>query len=253
MQDLAARVLAEGADLGFAWDGDGDRVGLVDEHGLRYDPDWIAALLARDVLSRHPGARILMDLKSSRSPIDDVRSHGGEPVLARTGYSLFRRQMRDEQILFGGEASGHMIFAEDYPYLDDGVYAACAIARIVSQEERPLSAHFAAMRRYVTSNEIKLPCPDTHKFRIAAAIADAFRGRYEMVEVDGARVEFDDGWFHLRASNTTPDLSLRMEAESRERYDAVRDLVWEALAAHPEVSLEGVVSDPLSAEGFHGA
>ena len=252
MRDLAARVVAEGADLGVAWDGDGDRVGLVDETGRRYDPDWIAALLARDVLARHPGARILMDLKSSRSPIDDVRAHGGEPVLAPTGYSIFRRRMRDEGILFGGEASGHMIFAEDYPYLDDGVFAACAIARIVSQEARPLSAHFAAMRRYVTSTEIKLPCADADKFRVAGAIADAFRGRFEMTEVDGARVEFPDGWFHLRASNTNPYLSLRIEAETRDRYDAIRALVWEALAAHPEVD-HAVAAEPLPAQGFHEA
>ena len=253
MRDLAARVLAEGADLGIAWDGDGDRVGLIDQQGRRYDPDWIAALLARDVLSRHPGARILMDLKSSRSPIDDVRAHGGEPILARTGYSIFRRRMRDDGILFGGEASGHMIFAEDYPYLDDGVFAACAIARIVSQQDRPLSAHFAGMRRYVTSNEIKLPCDDAHKFRIADEIAAAFRGRYEMSEVDGARVEFPDGWFHLRASNTNPYLSLRIEAETRDRYDVIRELIREALAAHPEVTLPEGAAEPLPEQGFHDA
>ena len=250
MRDLAARVVAEGADLGVAWDGDGDRVGLVDETGRRYDPDWIAALLARDVLSRHPGARILMDLKSSRSPIADVRCHGGEPVLARTGYSIFRRRMRDEGIVFGGEASGHMIFGEDYPYLDDGVFAACAIACIVSAGPAPLSAHFAGMRRYVTSNEIKLPCADADKFRIADAVADAFRGRYEMLEVDGARVEFPDGWFHLRASNTSPYLSLRIEAETRPAFDAIRALVWDSLAAHTEVTLAGVVAEPLPLQGF---
>ncbi len=250
MRDLAARVVAEGADLGVAWDGDGDRVGLVDETGRRYDPDWIAALLARDVLSRHPGARILMDLKSSRSPIADVRRHGGEPVLARTGYSIFRRRMRDEGIVFGGEASGHMIFGEDYPYLDDGVFAACAIACIVSAGPAPLSAHFAGMRRYVTSNEIKLPCADADKFRIADAVADAFRGRYEMLEVDGARVEFPDGWFHLRASNTNPYLSLRIEAETRPAFDAIRALVWDSLAAHTEVTLAGVVAEPLPSQGF---
>ena len=253
MRDLAARVLAERADLGFAWDGDGDRVGLVDEQGRRYDPDWIAALLARDLLSRHPGASILMDLKSSRSPIDDVRAHGGRPILARTGYSIFRRRMREDGILFGGEASGHMIFAEDYPVLDDGVFAACAIARIVSAQPRPLSAHFAGMRRYVTSSEIKLPCDDAHKFRIADEIAAAFRDGYQTLEVDGARVEFPDGWFHLRASNTNPYLSLRIEAETRDRYDAIRDLVWHALAAHPEVTLPEGAAEPLPEGGFRDA
>ncbi|HJN92647.1 MAG TPA: phosphomannomutase/phosphoglucomutase, partial [Dehalococcoidia bacterium] len=154
MVDLAARVVAEGADLGVAWDGDADRLGLVDETGHRYEPDWIVAFLARDVLRRHPGARILVDMKSSRGPIQDIEAHGGVPVLARTGYSTFRRQMRDEAILFGGEASGHIMFGEDYPYLDDGVFAACMVARIVAESGRPLLAHFAEMPSYVTSPEI---------------------------------------------------------------------------------------------------
>ena len=109
------------------------------------------------------------------------------------------------------------------------------------------------MPRYVTSNEIKLPCPDADKFRVAEAVADTFRGRYEMLEVDGARVEFPGGWFHLRASNTNPYLSLRIEAETRPAFDEIRALVWDALAPHGEVTLAGVVAEPLPPEGFFEA
>lgn len=245
MVELAARVVSEGADLGFAWDGDGDRVGLVDEQGLRYEADWTTALIARDVLTRHPGARILCDMKTSRSPLEDIRAHGGVPVLARTGYSMFRRQMRDEQIVFGGEVSGHLMFGEDYPYLDDGVYAACVIANLIAAADTPLSLHFQGMRRLVTSPELTLPCTDHDKFRVADALAARFRDVYEVSEVDGARIEFPDGWAHVRASNTTPHLSVRFEAETLERFTEIRDTVFDALREHDSVTIPDGAGEPL--------
>ncbi|MCZ6706338.1 MAG: phosphomannomutase/phosphoglucomutase [Chloroflexi bacterium] len=244
MRDLADRVVAEGADCGFAWDGDGDRFGLVDEGGRRYEADWIVALIARDVLRRHPGTRILVDMKSSRSAIEDIRAHGGVPVLARTGYSTFRRQMRAEGILFGGEASGHIMFGEDYPCLDDGVYAACVVAKIVADAGEPLSRLFAGMPVYVTSPEVGLPCADAEKFAVAEAVAAEFRDRYEVSELDGARIEFPDGWAHVRASNTTPALSVRIEAESRERFDAIRSMLWDAISKHSSVTIPEGAAEP---------
>ena len=245
MIDLAARVVSEGADLGFAWDGDGDRVGVVDERGLRYEADWTTALIARDVLTRHPGARILCDMKTSRSPLEDIRAHGGVPVLARTGYSMFRRQMRDEQIVFGGEVSGHIMFGEDYPYLDDGVYAACTVAHLIAASGKPLSAHFSSMRRLVTSPELTLPCTDRDKFDVADALAARFREDYQVSEIDGARIEFADGWAHVRASNTTPHLSVRFEAETLERFTEIRDAVFDALREHDSVTIPDGVGEPL--------
>ena len=245
MEDLSAAVVEHGADFGIAWDGDGDRIGVTDERGLRYEADWLVALLARDLLSRHPGARVLVDLKTSLGPIQDICAHGGEPVLSRTGYSLVRRRMQAEGILFGGEASGHIIFAEDYYGIDDGVYAACALARFLAADPRPLSAHFASIRRFVTSPEIKLPCPDHAKFRIAEEIAHEFAARFPVLTIDGARVDFGDGWALIRGSNTNPYLSVRIEAESRPRYDAIGRLIWDALRRHPEVALPEGVPAPL--------
>ena len=248
---LAAQVAAQGADLGVAWDGDGDRIGVVDEQGQRHEPDRITAVLARDVLTRHPGARIFMDLKSSLSAIEDVRAHGGIPVLSRTGYSLFRRQMREERVIFGGEASGHVIFGEDYPYIDDGVYAACALASVVARSGVPLSQHFIDMRSLVTSAEIILPCDDVAKFRIALAIAEHFRPTHAVLDIDGARVTFQDpngseGWALLRASNTMPCLSVRFEAETPALYAIIRRQIRHALQLHAEILLPEDFGEPLS-------
>lgn len=252
MRDLAAEVRARGADLGVAWDGDGDRVGVVDERGVRYEADWLVALIARELLARHPGARIMLDLKTSLAVVEDIREHGGEPVLTRTGYSLIKRAMRDQRILFGGEASGHIMFGEDYPYLDDGVFAACAIAAIVAASDRPLSAHFAGMRQLITSPELGLPCDDASKFAVAEAIAARFRSEYEVLEIDGARITFPDrghggGWALVRASNTTPVLSVRIEAETRVRFEEIREVLWAALGEHPQVTIPAGAGDPAPA------
>ena len=237
MRGLMAEVQRVGADMGCAWDADGDRLGIVDEHGRRHEPDAILAVLARDVLSRHAGTRILMDVTVSRTAIQSVRDDGGEAVLGVTGHSLMKRKMRDEGILFGGEGSAHFYFAEDYYGLDDAVFGACVMARILADSGCPLSRHFDGLQRFVTSPEFRFPCADDAKFAVAAAIATRFRDEYPVLEIDGARIDFGDGWALVRASNTGPQLTVRVEATSAERYDAIRDLVWEALLTHPEVTI----------------
>ncbi len=250
MADLGRAVIEHGADCGFAWDGDGDRVGLIDETGRRHEADWIVALLARDLLRRHPGARILLDSKCSLGASRAIRARGGEPILTRTGYTLLRRRMAAEGILFGGEASGHIIFGEDYYGIDDGVYAACAIACILAAEDRPLSAHFeqmqAGMPPLFTSREIMMPCADAAKFRVAAAVNARLRAACDgpAVAEEDLRLDFGDGWALVRASNTNPVLSVRFEAESRDRYDAIRVLIWEAVGEHAEVTIPESVGEP---------
>lgn len=242
---LAQKVVEVGADLGIAWDGDGDRVGAVDEQGNRREADWLVAIIARDVLQRHPGARILLDLKSSRSALQDVRAHGGEPVLTETGYSLVKQRMRDEGVLFGGEASGHIMFGEDYPCLDDGVYAACVIAHILAADSSPFSAHFEDMQPFVTSPELKLLCADDEKFAVARDIAANFRGRYPVIGDPGARVDFGEGWALIRASNTGPYLSLRVEASTRAHYDRILAEILQAIRAYPQLEVPSGFGTPL--------
>ena len=241
MRQLQAEVVRRGADLGFAWDGDGDRLGVVDEGGRRWDADSILALLARDLLSRHPGERVLVDVKVSLTAIRDIEAHGGVPVFGPTGHSLGKRKMRDEGILLGGEGSSHFYFGQGYYGLDDAIFASCLIAQMVARSESPLSHCFAGLPTFVTSPELKFPCPDTEKFAVAASIAAILRADYPVLEVDGARADLRDGWALVRASNTGPALTVRMEAESADRYEEIRGLILDLLGRYEAVTIpEGI-------------
>ena len=164
---------------------------------------------------------------------------------APSGHSIIKRRMRDLGLRFGGEAASHFFFGGDYYGFDDAVFGACLLAYLHAADSQPFSALFAGLRRFVTSPEIKAPCPDAAKFRVAADIAQRFRRDYPVLEIDGARIDFGDGWALVRASNTTPVLTLRLEAQSRDRYDAIRSLIWAALAAYPEVTIPEQAGDPL--------
>jgi phosphomannomutase/phosphoglucomutase len=209
---VADRVLAVGADFGFAFDGDGDRLGMVDEAGTRYPAEYVVILLARDFLSRHPGQRVLFDVRASQIVEMDIASHGGIPYMYKTGHSLIKREMRDRGIGFAGEASGHMFFGEDYFGIDDALIAAGKVASIVSNSRATVREHFADLPRFASSPEFQIPADDASKFDIARRVGDYFRSRYQTVDIDGARVKFEQGWALIRASNTNPVLILRCEA-----------------------------------------
>ena len=250
LRPLARLVRAQRLDLGIAWDGDGDRIGALDHLGRRYEADWLAAVLARPHLARNPGARILLDAKSSASVFEDIAARGGNPVTARTGYSFFRRRMRGEGIQFGGETSGHLMFGpryaagEPYPYLDDGAYAALALARFLAAAGAGLAGQMAEIRPRPISPELRLPCPDERKAAIASAIGDFFEPQREVIREDGARIIFPDGWAHARPSNTAPALSLRLEADDEAAYARIAEQLREALAAHPEVEEANQLASP---------
>ena len=241
MVALQQEVVRRGADFGIAWDGDGDRLGLVDEQGRRLDPDAILTLFARDLLSRHPGARVLVDVKTSLVAIRDIEAHGGVPVMGPTGHSLIKRKLRDEHFLLGGEAAAHYYFAEDWYGLDDAVYAACLVARILAAQDAPLSALFRGLPRLITSPELKLPCPDGQKFAVVGRVAGHLRtlagDEHPLLEIDGVRADFGDGWALVRASNTGPVLSVRLEAETPARYEQIRELIWDLLRKEPSVTI----------------
>ena len=249
LRPLARLVRAQRLDLGIAWDGDGDRIGVLDHLGRRYEADWLAAVLARPHLARNPGARILLDAKSSASVFENIAAHGGSPVTARTGYSFFRRRMRGEDIQFGGETSGHVMFGpryaagEPYPYLDDGVYAALALARFLAAGAG-LAEQMSEIRPRPISPELRLPCPDERKAAIASAIGDAFEPEHEVIREDGARIIFPDGWAHARPSNTAPALSIRLEADDEAAYARIAEQLSEALEAHPEVGEADQLASP---------
>ena len=237
VRDLVAKVRETNADVGIAYDGDADRVGIIDERGRRHEADLILALLARDLLTRHPGAAIVFDVKSSQVLIDDIRKHGGRPVMWKTGHSHLKRKMREDGILLGGEVSGHMFFAENWYGVDDGILASCKFLELVARESRPVSAHFDTLPHLFATPELKAPCPDDKKFAVVAVLAREFKQRYETVDIDGVRVIFPDGWGLVRASNTNPYLTLRFEATSRPALEAMQRTVYDALRRFPEVTL----------------
>ncbi|HXH82726.1 MAG TPA: phosphomannomutase/phosphoglucomutase [Candidatus Tectomicrobia bacterium] len=236
--DLQARVLEARADLGLAWDGDADRVGVVDERGRRHEADLILALLARDLLTRHPGAKIVFDVKSSQALVDDIERHGGVPVMWKTGHSHLKRKMREDAILLGGEVSGHMFFAENYYGVDDGILAACKIVDIVSRHAGPASRLFDSIPHLHATPELKAQCPDDQKFQVIGEIARNLRTRYRTIDIDGARVLFPGGgWGLVRASNTNPYLTLRFEARTEQEIEAMKRVIYDELRRYPFVSL----------------
>ncbi len=238
MVELQAKVLEVGADIGIAYDGDADRVGVVDERGHRHEADLILVLLARDLLARHPGARIVFDVKSSQSLVDDIRRHGGVPIMWKTGHSHLKRKMRTDQILLGGEVSGHMFFGEDYYGVDDGILASCKIIELAARSREPLSTLFDSVPHLHATPELKAMCPDGEKFRVIAELTEEFRRRYEIIDIDGARVLFPGGgWGLVRASNTNPYLTLRFEAATPEQIAAMQREIYQALSRYPFITL----------------
>ena len=224
MQDLCACVQRTGAEIGIGFDGDADRVGVVDEAGRLWFGDELLILFARALLPERPGP-VVFDIKCSQALVDEVRRLGGRPEMWKTGYPHIQSRMRDTGAQLAGEMSGHLYFADRYFGYDDGIYAACRALEILAAAAQPLSARLAGVPRYVSTPEIRVDSTDTDKFRIVAAVADHFRKQYKTIDVDGARILFPGGWGLVRASNTQPVLVLRFEADSRETLERIQALV----------------------------
>lgn len=228
MGQLKAAVLAEKADLGIGLDGDGDRIGAVDEAGRLLFGDELLALFAREVLERKPGAIVLGDVKCSHRLFRDIADYGGHGEMCATGHSFMKAKMRELGAELGGEMSGHMFFADRWYGFDDALYAAARLLEIVSRAARPLSRQLAWPESFVTP-ELHMDCPDTAKKSVMAKAVEFFRARYDIIDTDGVRLVFPDGWGLVRASNTQPVLVLRFEAESASRLEEIRNIVEEPL------------------------
>jgi len=235
LRDLTAAVRRERADLGVAFDGDGDRLGVVDERGHVLWGDIVMVLFWREVLAKHPGAEALIEVKCSQALYEEVERLGGRPSFHRTGHSLIKARMREIGAPFAGEMSGHMFFADEYYGYDDALYAAGRLLRILSNTDRTLSELVADVPRYPSSPETRVDCPDEDKFRVVEELRESFRRRYPVIDVDGARVIFPDGWGLVRASNTQPALVLRCEARTTGALAEIAAALSEALARYPTV------------------
>jgi len=231
VRDLIATVKRDGAELGIAFDGDADRVGLVDHTGRVIWGDEMLVVFARDILARQPGATIVSEVKCSQRLFDDIEKRGGKAIMWKAGHSLIKAKMKETGAALGGEMSGHMFFADRYFGYDDAIYAACRMLDIVARAGRPLAELLADLPPAVSTPEIRVDCPDALKFMIADKAKEKFsRAGYDIIDVDGVRVKFPEGWGLIRASNTQPVLVLRFEASTPEKLAEYRATVEQTLA-----------------------
>jgi len=229
MADLSRAVVEQRADLGIGFDGDADRIGAVDAQGRMVFGDQLLALFARDVLTRVPGAEILFDVKCSQGLAEDIAAHGGRPTMWKTGHSLIKQRLLETKAPIAGEMSGHMFFSEGYFGFDDALHAAGRLLRFVAASGRRFDELVNSIPHYIATPETRLDCPDDRKFEVVQAMRREFAGRYKVIDIDGARVEFGDGWGLVRASNTQPALVVRFEARTPERLEEIRALFMEPL------------------------
>ena len=225
MRDLIALVEQKGLDLGIGFDGDGDRLGVVDDRGNIIYGDKLMIIYAREILSRKPGATFISEVKCSKTLYDDIEKNGGRAIMWRTGHSLIKKKMKEERAELAGEMSGHMFFADRYFGYDDGVYAACRLLEIMSSSGKKISQLLSDVPETFTTPEIRVACPDETKFRLVERVTEHFRKHYEVIDIDGVRVLFNDGWGLVRASNTQPVIVLRFEALTENRLKEIRHLV----------------------------
>jgi phosphomannomutase/phosphoglucomutase len=232
MRDVVAAVQKTGAELGIAFDGDADRIGVVDAAGRMVWGDELLVLFARDVLARHPGATVVSEVKCSQRLYDDIAARGGVPIMWKAGHSLLKAKMKETGALLGGEMSGHIFIKDDWFGFDDGVYAGARLLELLGRTGKTVAELLADLPPSHTTPEIRVDCPDAVKFRVADAVRDRLRaeGR-ELIDIDGVRVRLPHGWGLLRASNTQPVLVLRFEADTPEHLAGYR--TW----------LEGIVAD----------
>ena len=232
LADLVRAVTGGGSDLGIAFDGDADRIGVVAPSGRVIWGDELLVLYARDVLARNPGAAVVSEVKCSQRLYDDIARHGGRAIMWKAGHSLLKAKMRETGALLGGEMSGHIFFKERYFGYDDAIYAGARLLELLARAARPLEALLADLPPACTTPEIRVDCPDDVKFRVAERVRARFEAAgFDLIAVDGVRVRFPRGWGLLRASNTQPVLVMRFEAETPAELAAYRRLVEEAVRA----------------------
>lgn len=245
LQDLKAYVTANQCDVGIAFDGDGDRVGLIDSEGNHYSADLLLLLLSRDMLSRNPGASVVYDLKSTERLAEDIREHGGLPVMCKTGHSFVEQKMEETEALLGGEVSGHLFFAEDYFGFDDALLAAAKLVKIVLASEKSLSEIFSELPESFITPEIKVSIAEEYKFQVLESLSKELLQKYpDAITIDGVRIDFGEGaWGIVRASNTSPYLTTRFEARTSKKLLEIQTLVFDEMRKFPEIQNIPVIKE----------
>jgi phosphomannomutase/phosphoglucomutase len=225
LEDLIACVQETGAAFGVGWDGDADRIGVVDARGHIVWGDQLLMLYSREVLARQPGAPVLFEVKCSQGLVDEIERLGGEPVMYKTGHSLIKARMKEIHAPLAGEMSGHIFFADEWYGFDDALYATCRFARFLAAQDKTLVELMDELPVYYATPETRVECPEELKFDVVQEMAARLRTHGQVIDIDGVRVQYDDGWGLIRASNTQPVLVLRFEAQTPERLAEIKDSV----------------------------
>lgn len=229
LMDLREVVLKEKLDLGIGFDGDGDRIGMVDDKGNIIYGDMLMILYWREIMPKFPGTTAIVEVKCSQALVDEIKKLGGKPMFYKTGHSLIKAKMREIGAVFTGEMSGHMFFADEYYGFDDALYAAARLLRILADSGSKLSELLADVPKYFATPELRISCPDEEKFDRVQAVRQFFEGKYPIIDIDGARVIFPDGWGLVRSSNTGPELIVRCEAKTEEGLEKIKAKIQDAL------------------------
>ncbi|MBI2019543.1 phosphomannomutase/phosphoglucomutase [Candidatus Daviesbacteria bacterium] len=237
MEDTAKQTIANKCDLGFAFDGDGDRLGLVDEKGNIIWPDRYMILLSRLVLSKRPGAKIIFDVKVSEALPEDIKAHGGIPIMWKTGHSHIKAKLHEEKAALAGEMSGHIFFSDGYYGFDDSMIAALKLLEYLATQNRPLSEIVDGTPYYISTPTIQVKTTDEDKYDIVEELTAEFKAEgYKVIDINGARVYTDKGWGLVRASSNTPTLVLRFEAKDEQELEKLKAMMKEKLDKYEKVS-----------------
>lgn len=236
-KDLEAAVVEKHADLGLAFDGDSDRCGFIDNHGHHIAADRLLALLSKDVLTRHPGAPIVYDVKASMALSDYIKKHGGQPVMWKSGHSLMKAKMHELKAPLGGEVSGHLFWGDNYFGFDDAPLVALKALEIISKSGKTISELFEDVPKLVATPEIIMSAADDRKFAIISDVSAGLSDKYEVNTLDGARAQFEHGWGLVRASNTQPAITMRFEAYTRAQLVEYMTIFRTLMEKYPDVDL----------------
>jgi phosphomannomutase / phosphoglucomutase len=222
LKDLIATVRDRRCDVGIAYDGDADRLGAIDELGRPVWGDQLMILFSRSILEKKKGGTFIAEVKCSRTLYDDVPKHGGRIIMWKTGHSLIKQKMKEEHALLAGEMSGHMFFADRYYGYDDAIYSSARLVEILSETGKRVGELLADVPKMYSTPEIRVPAPEQKKFAIVEELKKRFAKKYEVIDIDGARINFPEGWGLVRASNTQAVLVLRFEATNEKALGAIR-------------------------------
>ena len=238
IQELIKTVRESGAAFGVGYDGDGDRIGVVDENGDIIWGDRLMIIFSREILKEHPGSSVIFEVKCSQALPEMIEKFGGKPIMWRTGHSNLKKKMKETKAPFAGEMSGHLFFADRYYGFDDAIYASARMVELVAKSGKKVSDLLADAPQYYSTPEIRAEiATDEEKFAIAEKAKEYFAGKYEVIDVDGVRIQFGDGWGLVRASNTQPVLVLRFEARTPERLEEIKSLVVNKLKEFGDVKI----------------